>query len=134
MRNLGLSETVPTAEADKVIDALIGSDPKNPDFLIARYNYRRRYKVVENAREDLESILVHQPDHVEALLLLADEDASTGNEKSRLAAEKRLLKVIELRPDDPRGYIICRAVANEGGQSTASPRRITTRTLQAKVT
>jgi tetratricopeptide (TPR) repeat protein len=92
------------SSVDTIMDRLVDGDPTNPEALIARYAYQRASRTAENARVDLESVLAEDPNHVEALLLLANEELSLGGAQNLAAAEEKLRKVIELEPLDPRGH------------------------------
>lgn len=90
--------------ADEIMDQLVAASPDDPEALMARYFYRRRYQL-PNARQDLDHLLQKHPDHVEALLLVANEDFARNSPESRQSAEKTLKKVTQLAPHDPRGYL-----------------------------
>ena len=81
----GNSEAAALA-ADEIMRDLVNSSPTNPDALIARSKYRYLYGDKQGAREDLETVLTHKPDHVEALLLLAADEASRGGAENLQAA------------------------------------------------
>ena len=95
---------ITASKADQIMDRLVQQDPKNPEARIARYKYRRHYGI-ENARSDLDAALAQDANQVEALLLAAGEELAAGGETGRSAAEQKLLKVIKLQPQDPRGHI-----------------------------
>jgi predicted Zn-dependent protease len=94
----------PATKADAIMDRLVEADPHDPEALIARYNYRHRYGI-NDARVDLETVLARDPNHVEALLLLSNEELSKPTDQSYPAAELKLRKIIEVQPTDPRGHI-----------------------------
>jgi hypothetical protein len=92
------------SEADEIMDRLVETAPDNPDALIARYKYRQRFGI-ENAKADLDAALALDADHVEALLLSADAELIAGGKDSHQGVKEKLLKVVQLEPQDPRGYI-----------------------------
>jgi predicted Zn-dependent protease len=109
-----------STKADEIMDRLVEAKPSDPDALIARYKYRRRYAVGNEARRDLESILARDPNHLEALLLLADEEAEAGDLVHRAAAEQKLRQVVELAPADSSGHIaLARLYAAQGDSKRA---------------
>jgi tetratricopeptide (TPR) repeat protein len=90
--------------ADEIMDRLVAVNPQNVEALVARYKYRQMYDLA-NGQADLDAALAIDADHAEALLLAAVADSSSGDVARRQSAESRLRKVIELEPQDPRGYI-----------------------------
>ena len=90
-------------KADSIMNSLVQANSGKTDALIARYMYRRRFGQAANARQDLDKVLLRDPDNVETLLLLANEDIQTGGEQNLSAGEQKLLKVSKLQPNDPRG-------------------------------
>jgi tetratricopeptide (TPR) repeat protein len=91
------------SKADQMMDRLVQLQPDNAEALIARYDYRHRYNPTKNAKQDLEKVLAHDADNVEALLRLATEDMQSGGDKNLSAAEETLKKVVKFNPADPRG-------------------------------
>jgi tetratricopeptide (TPR) repeat protein len=93
----------PSAKADAMINQMVALNPRDAQALLTRYQYRRAYGQPD-ARRDLDTLLEHEPDNVEALLLAAFEDFSTGDGASREAAEKKLVHLVTVAPKDPRGH------------------------------
>lgn len=92
------------AHADEIMDQLVATNPQNVEALVARYKYRQMYGLA-GGQADLDAALSIDSDNAEALLLAAAADSSSGDVAGRKSAESKLRKVIELEPQDPRGYI-----------------------------
>src|SRR6185503_14436835 len=85
------SRETATAAADRVIDEMIALRPNDPEALLARYRYRRDYRL-PGGEEDLAHARRQAPDDPEVLLASA---LSAGNNDRALAFEygEHLLKV-----------------------------------------
>jgi Tfp pilus assembly protein PilF len=92
------------ANADRVMDELVNADKQNIDALIARHKYRVQYEPSQ-ARADLDAALALNPDHIEALVLDTQSGLASGEQARVLAAQKSAQHLIEISPQEPRGYI-----------------------------
>jgi len=72
-----LDEPKRREKADAIVDGMVRADPENPEVLLARYDYRRRYGL-PRAEEDLAAALKFAPDHETARLLAAESAVSQG--------------------------------------------------------
>jgi predicted Zn-dependent protease len=92
--------------ADQLMDRLIAANPNNTAARITRYRYRTYYKLAD-ADADLKTVLEREPRNIEALLLSAasaSEVAATAEQRAQ--AEAALRSVLEIAPDEPRGYLL----------------------------
>ena len=103
--DLPSAEGDPATRADQLLDQLVAAKPEDVAARMARYQYRQRYSL-PGAEEDLEATLQLDPDHVEGLLASALSRLAGENSPEQLAeADAQLRHVIELAPEDSRGYL-----------------------------
>lgn len=87
-------------DADQLIDQMVQQQKGSTPALLARYAYRRQFKLA-NAEGDLSAALKQSPDDLPTLLFSAEQAYSSKafGESARLYQH-----VIELAPTDRRGY------------------------------
>ncbi|QDU55669.1 tetratricopeptide repeat protein [Aeoliella mucimassa] len=87
--------------ADTLVDHLVELTPDSAEVRLARYNYQRRFFAVSNG-EDLDKAFEIEPDNPNVLYYRAIAPESSLTQEQR----KQLLEtMLELSPQDPRGYI-----------------------------
>lgn len=94
------ASSVRVGEAEAGIDAASELLSRNPGYLdayVVRAEGRWRRGFTESARTDLETVFAQAPDHFAGTLLLADIEASEGNDD---AAGEHFARALQLRPGD----------------------------------
>ncbi len=102
--------------ADAVMNRLVENNPRNSACLLARYEYRRRYQLPA-ADPDLDLALELAPNEISVLLAAGQRGI---DQRDFSATEKHFRRVLELVPNDRRGYLgLGRALSASGRPNEA---------------
>jgi tetratricopeptide (TPR) repeat protein len=107
------TETEKTAEADKVMDALVRNDPESADARIARSRYRQTFGDLYLAEKDLAQVRQQSPSESAELLVASAELADTRGQTD--AARKHLEQGRKNYPNDVRFPVALARLELRGG-------------------
>ncbi|QEG36049.1 tetratricopeptide repeat protein [Bythopirellula goksoeyrii] len=114
------AEGDPATRADKLMDQLVAAKSDDVEARMARYQYRQRYSL-PGAEEDLQATLQLDPEHVEGLLASALRRLAGENSPEQLEeADAQLRHVIELAPEDSRGYLALASLLQQQEKTDAA--------------
>jgi len=111
----------PTAAelADKLIDDLVANSKEDPDALLARYRYRKRY-LLPGAGDDLKAALATSANHFEANLQSGLELVAKSDPDAFDEAKSYFEAAVRSSPTDERGHLALAQLLWRSGKTDAA--------------